>query len=663
MVELSSGTHRVAEDPRKHSLADGEGGHYSTNLDRNRYGSDNNYLFTVTRFDLEALGMCPCMVDIEIIDTRNGNEAQLVCAGTDACTCNDPTRKQLADLSYYPQETRAPSPPPAREMRRVASAGNLMKRSGSAAQLAAAAGGMGMGGMIGGMRRPPSSNRLHMNAYAAEQSRGSGGSELFDALLMAATDNLDKEQTKSQGEPPVSSRSGQRRQQQQQQQQQQQMRINEVDSLQANMDALANSNAAAARQQSRPMLRRNSVSMIIENPVLAQTGAAESLLMNYWQHPFMPHMIMAGGDPDAMMMMGAAGLAGGGIGSLGGVPGVAAGAVGGGEEGQGDTDKADGTEVQDGGGHAPDVNSVEGNFRQGLLKHFHKQSSAANLTRLAGGGGMLEADMSELKTRAEAAESKLKATEAAARKAAETIQVLQSKLNEAGVTDVPDVDTTELQTAEERITQLQDELAREQTERKNAEAKLKACTAVVTTGAAGTTSLPGMHQLPPLPYAAAAAMLPMFGLNPYGNMAGGASKPPIPHHHHNGVGAAAAAAAVNGVVSMMQKVASMPAMHHHGGMSPASKPSPPGFRAAPPPPPAAAAAAAAAAASEGDVEDDKRGIGKRALYIDNDNMEGVEGVIKKVKHEDGEAAREEGNVNGVEKEGDDVAAAAAAAAS
>jgi len=150
VVELSSGTHRVAEDPRKHSLADGEGGHYSTNLDRNRYGSDNNYLFTVTRFDLEALGMCPCMVDIEIIDTRNGNEAQLVCAGTGACTCNDPTRKQLADLSYYPQETRAPSPPPAREMRRVASAGNLMKRSGSAAQLAGGGGGgWGRGGVFG----------------------------------------------------------------------------------------------------------------------------------------------------------------------------------------------------------------------------------------------------------------------------------------------------------------------------------------------------------------------------------------------------------------------------------------------------------------------------------------------------------------------------------
>ena len=46
VVELSTGTHRVADDLRRHSLTDGEGGHYSTNLDRNRYGSDNNYLFT-----------------------------------------------------------------------------------------------------------------------------------------------------------------------------------------------------------------------------------------------------------------------------------------------------------------------------------------------------------------------------------------------------------------------------------------------------------------------------------------------------------------------------------------------------------------------------------------------------------------------------------------
>ena len=39
----------MAEDLRRHSLSDGEGGHYSTNLDRNRYGSDNNYLFTGER--------------------------------------------------------------------------------------------------------------------------------------------------------------------------------------------------------------------------------------------------------------------------------------------------------------------------------------------------------------------------------------------------------------------------------------------------------------------------------------------------------------------------------------------------------------------------------------------------------------------------------------
>ena len=144
MVELSTGTHRVADELRRHSLSDGEGGHYSTNLDRNRYGSDNNYLFTggwgvagargagagvaasvrahlpalappacagapltalppppraraactaVTRYNLEVLGMCPCLVDIEIVDTRNGNESNLVTAGQAACACDDPGRK------------------------------------------------------------------------------------------------------------------------------------------------------------------------------------------------------------------------------------------------------------------------------------------------------------------------------------------------------------------------------------------------------------------------------------------------------------------------------------------------------------------------------------------------------------------------------------------
>ena len=46
VVELSSGTHRVPDELRKHYLSDGEGGQYSTNLDRNRYGNDDQYLFT-----------------------------------------------------------------------------------------------------------------------------------------------------------------------------------------------------------------------------------------------------------------------------------------------------------------------------------------------------------------------------------------------------------------------------------------------------------------------------------------------------------------------------------------------------------------------------------------------------------------------------------------
>jgi hypothetical protein len=46
VVELSTGTHRVPDELRKHYLSDGEHGQYSTNLDRNRYGNDDQYLFT-----------------------------------------------------------------------------------------------------------------------------------------------------------------------------------------------------------------------------------------------------------------------------------------------------------------------------------------------------------------------------------------------------------------------------------------------------------------------------------------------------------------------------------------------------------------------------------------------------------------------------------------
>jgi hypothetical protein len=46
VVELTTGTHRVPDELRKHYLSDGEAGQYSTNLDRNRYGNDDQYLFT-----------------------------------------------------------------------------------------------------------------------------------------------------------------------------------------------------------------------------------------------------------------------------------------------------------------------------------------------------------------------------------------------------------------------------------------------------------------------------------------------------------------------------------------------------------------------------------------------------------------------------------------
>lgn len=84
---------RVADELRRHCLNDNEGGQYSTNLDRNRYGNDDQYLSTVIRYDLEYLDLCPCLVDVEIIDAKNGNESTLVSAGPDMCICEGTGRK------------------------------------------------------------------------------------------------------------------------------------------------------------------------------------------------------------------------------------------------------------------------------------------------------------------------------------------------------------------------------------------------------------------------------------------------------------------------------------------------------------------------------------------------------------------------------------------
>jgi hypothetical protein len=41
----------------------------------------------VIRYDLEYLGLCPCMVDVEIIDAKNDNQSIFVSAGQEACVC------------------------------------------------------------------------------------------------------------------------------------------------------------------------------------------------------------------------------------------------------------------------------------------------------------------------------------------------------------------------------------------------------------------------------------------------------------------------------------------------------------------------------------------------------------------------------------------------
>lgn len=92
---------RVPDELKRHSLTDKGGSQYSTNLDRNRYGTDNQYLSTVIRYDLDYLNLCPCLIDVEIIDAKNGNGTVVVSAGDHACSCTSqpgPLVRQLPPL-------------------------------------------------------------------------------------------------------------------------------------------------------------------------------------------------------------------------------------------------------------------------------------------------------------------------------------------------------------------------------------------------------------------------------------------------------------------------------------------------------------------------------------------------------------------------------------
>jgi len=93
VVALNTATHRLPQELRRHQLNDKDGNEYSTNLDRNRYGSDDNYLFTVTRFNLQALELCPLIVQVEIIGTKGNSENDVVLSSDKSeCTCGSTHR-------------------------------------------------------------------------------------------------------------------------------------------------------------------------------------------------------------------------------------------------------------------------------------------------------------------------------------------------------------------------------------------------------------------------------------------------------------------------------------------------------------------------------------------------------------------------------------------
>ena len=619
------------------------------------------------------------MVDIEIVDTRNGNESQLVTAGEGACSCDSADRAELADASHFAgSNPRAAPPSPHREMRRVASAGNIH-------------GGGGGGG--GGMRRVPSSQGLRRNPSAGRlydygggnggahptHSRGSGGSDLFDALLMAATGDHD---VRSHGEPPVSSRAapngggalgggataaatggvtgGARR-----------PGSGGVgvgvghgsrawllgshndlqDSLQNAVEALKGAAAddgddggvgGLARLGSggvgggnggggngggggsglrgrRSMARRNSVSMIVENPVLAQTGAGDSLIVG--QQYYQAYL---------------GGIAGG-IGGGGGDGGEYS--VEGEGEGEGDTDHGGGDHGDtarggvgidgQGGGQqggqqgGDDLLGIRAVGAEGMLRQFNKQHSAVNLSRLGGGAAAdvrrlqdelrqvreeakaLGVLLEESKSAHKAAERTAEESGAVCRLAADSIQQLRAVLVTLGIAD-PTLALQSsgggeegLRTSEQEIELLKLELAdvkttlsKVQAEKKEVEGNLRAAnTAAAAAAAAVGSGLPRGNGMPPPSATAAAAavsafhmpyamgMLPMFGmppLNPYGGIQGLQQQQQQPHNGGGGGGGGGAAAAavpspIGGnsafrPIGSMQKVASMPAMHHNTNM-------------------------------------------------------------------------------------------------
>lgn len=101
-------THRVPEDLKKHHLYESEDGvEYGTNLDRNRYGTDTDYLHTCIRYNVKSLKLCEKLVNIEIVDSKGSITAATTVEGTDASDSNRSRRKKssASALPFSPSST------------------------------------------------------------------------------------------------------------------------------------------------------------------------------------------------------------------------------------------------------------------------------------------------------------------------------------------------------------------------------------------------------------------------------------------------------------------------------------------------------------------------------------------------------------------------------
>ena len=102
----------MPEELKRHSISDGEGGQYSTNLDRNRYGVDDQYLATVVRYNLDFLELCPLLVDITILDAKGGNVTTTVSADPESCRCNPALSRPALPVQSSQHLTDAEFTPP-----------------------------------------------------------------------------------------------------------------------------------------------------------------------------------------------------------------------------------------------------------------------------------------------------------------------------------------------------------------------------------------------------------------------------------------------------------------------------------------------------------------------------------------------------------------------